>query len=303
MKVLVFGANGRAGMALVRHAASHGHVVFSPTSSECDFRNGGAVREVVFETMPDCVFNCAAMSSLEGCAADEASCRAVNVRAPQEMAFACMEIGARLVHVSTDYVYDGESEGLKSEDSAIAPVSVYARSKLESEERVLSRCPAAAVARVSWLCGNPERPGFVESVVRKTLAREPIAAIADKTSKPTNVDDLAEALLHIAGSRIKGPVNVCSSGGPVSWHWLAETAVREVARLVPGMELPRIEAQRLDDIPFFRELRPRHTAMDNSLLAESGFVMPSCEATVRAAVKAVFDTCNSAGTRPFSADF
>jgi len=234
--------------------------------------------------MPDCVFNCAAMSSLEGCAADEASCRAVNVRAPQEMAFACMETGARLVHVSTDYVYNGESEGLKSEGSAIAPLSVYARSKLESEERVLSRCPSAAVARVSWLCGNPERPGFVESVVRKTLACEPIAAIADKTSKPTNVDDLAEALLHIAKSRIRGPVNVCSSGGPVSWHWLAETAVREVARLVPGMEMPHIEPQRLDDIAFFKERRPRHTAMDCSALERTGYKMMDCECAVRNAV-------------------
>ncbi len=285
MKVIVFGGRGRAGAALVRRAVAAGHDVLAPTHAECDLRMAGAASRAVLDIGPDYVFNCAAMSSLEGCADDEAGCRMVNVQAPREMAVACLETGARFVHVSTDYVYDGEKEGLKAEDSVLNPVSVYARSKLEAEEIVMARCPSAAVARVSWLCGNPDRPAFVESVVRKMLAHEPIAAIADKMSKPTDVDDLARALLHIAKSPVSGPINVCGSGEPVSWFWLAETAAREVVRLVPGTVMPKIEAQKLDEIPFFRERRPRHTAMDCSALQRAGYAMMSSEASVRAAVE------------------
>lgn len=284
MKSLVFGGNGRLGQVLVAQLKSRGAEVEAPSRADCDLSVRGAALSFVRDSEATHVFNCAAISSLEGCADERGLAVRVNVNAPFEMALACCEKGIRFVHISTDYVLNGELPGVKDENAALKPISVYAWSKAEAERTVLDVCPSALVVRVSWLCGNPARPAFVEQTVAKLMAGEPLSAISDKYSLPTDVEELAPMLVDAAATNLDGVVQACASGEPVSWYDMAERAVRAARGIRPDLAEPVIRRQELGGIPFFRERRPHHTAMSNARLAKSGFRFSSVDATIANAV-------------------
>ncbi len=284
MKALVFGGNGRLGQVLVAQLRASNVEVEAPSHADCDLSARGAALSFVRKSAATHVFNCAAMSSLEGCADARDLAMQINANAPFEMAQACSEKEIRFVHISTDYVLDGELPGMKGETAALKPISVYARSKAEAERAVLDVCPSALVVRVSWLCGNPSRPAFVEQTVARLVGGEPLSAISDKYSLPTDVEELAPILVDAASADLVGVVQACASGEPVSWHDMAARAVRAARGVRPEISEPVIQRQSLADIPFFREKRPLHTAMSNARLTDGGFRFSSVDDTIANAV-------------------
>ncbi len=172
---LVIGADGRVGGYLVDVMKSSGMEVTGWTRKDCDLRDGGLLERMLLEERSKAVINCSAVSSIEACLDDPATAHDVNVAAPQMMARCCAATGAGLIHLSTDYVLDGDAPGLKDESSLCKPVNVYGASKEEGEWRVLDENPAALVARVSWVFGNRHKPSFPESILQKALDGAPLA--------------------------------------------------------------------------------------------------------------------------------
>ncbi|MBQ3143654.1 MAG: NAD(P)-dependent oxidoreductase [Akkermansia sp.] len=285
MKILVFGGTGRTGQVVCRVAVESGVEVLAPAHAVCPLEDAEAVSEMVLGSGAELVVNCAAISGLEACGDDPLRAHLINAVAPAAMALACRHTGARFVHLSTDYVLDGRRDGLKDESAKCRPACVYAESKREGELQVQEAWAESIIARVSWICGNPAKPGFAESVVAKALAGYPLAAIADKTSLPTDAEDIARVVLALASAGAKGVFHVCSRGEPMSWWDCARVALDEAVQGGMLPSVPEVGPQKLDEVSFFREPRPRHTAMVSTRLAAFGIFMPTAEETIRRAVR------------------
>lgn len=291
MKILVFGGTGRTGQVMCRVAAARGAVVLAPMHATCPLEDAEAVSDLVLASGAELVVNCAAISGLEACGDDPLRAHLINAVAPAAMALACRHTGARFVHLSTDYVLDGRRGGVKDESAKCRPVCVYAESKREGELQVLEAWAESTIARVSWICGNPAKPGFAESVVAKALAGQSLAAIADKTSLPTDAEDIARVVLALASARATGIFHVCARGEPMSWWDCARIALEESvhAGILPSAS--EVTQQKLDGVSFFREPRPRHTAMVSTRLPALGISMPTAEETIRRVVRRFHGKC------------
>ena len=285
-RILIFGASGRTGQVVKQAAEQVGYEVLAPSHAECPLEQAEAVSDLVLGSGAQLVVNCAAVSGLEACADDPLQAHLVNAVAPAAMALACRHTGARFVHLSTDYVLDGRRAGAKDESAKCRPICWYGESKREGELQVLEALPTAVVARVSWVCGNPQKPSFVESTLGRALAGQPLAAVADKESLPTDAADIARAVLALGQGDYSGVVHVCSSGEPLSWWHCARLALQAAARLGALAEVPPVEQQKLDEVPFFREPRPRYTGMNNArLTSQLGIAMPTAAETIAAVVQ------------------
>ncbi|MGN0869490.1 MAG: SDR family oxidoreductase [Akkermansia sp.] len=284
-RLLLFGSTGRSGGILARAARAQGRELVAPTHDACPLENRECVSETVLNSGAELVINAAAVSGLESCAEDPLHAHLVNAVAPAAMALACRHTGARFIHLSTDYVLDGRRPGLKAEDAHCAPLSVYAASKREGELQVAEALPAALIVRVSWICGNPEKPSFIEQTLRRALHGEPLAAIADQYSLPTDAEDMARILLAPQAAALSGVVQLCADGEPLSRHRCAELVLREALRCGALPTLPSVEPLELARVPFFREPRPRHTAMSHARLATAGFRLPSADECIATVVR------------------
>lgn len=283
MKMLVFGGSGRAGQVLVRMAQQAGWQLQTPSHAACELADARAVSDCVLASNADVVVNAAAISGLEACWEHPLDAHLVNALAPASMALACRHTGARFVHLSTDYVLDGRRPGKKSESDKCKPVSVYGESKREGELQVLEALPEALVVRVSWICGNPYKPAFVEQILERALNGMSLSAVADKEAMPTDAEDLARAILALSGMKVNGVLHVCAGGTPVSWYDCAVLALHTAWKMGCIESLPAVESQQCEKVPFFREKRPRYTAMDNARLLSLGVHMPSAKETIRSA--------------------
>lgn len=286
--MLVFGGSGRTGMVLVQMARQLGWQVQAPTRIECDLADARAVSQYVLASKADVVVNTAAISGPEACAAQPLSAHLVNAVAPAAMALACRHTGARFIHLSTDYVLDGRRPGKKNESAKCRPVNVYGESKREGEWQVAEALPGAVILRVSWICGNPHKPAFVEQILAQAMAGKPLAAVADKESMPTDAADIARVVLAMVSSPVSGVLHVCAGGEPVSWHDCAMIALQTAVESGYLPTLPLVARQKRAEVPFFREERPAYTAMDNSRLLSLQIPMPSAAETIRRATLRFF---------------
>lgn len=285
-RILIFGASGRTGQVLQAAAVQAGYGVLAPAHADCPLEQADAVSELVLGSGAQLVVNCAAISGLEACADDPLQAHLVNAVAPAAMALACRHTGARFVHLSTDYVLCGRRPGVKDESARCRPINRYAESKREGELQVLETLPGAVVARVSWVCGNPQKPSFIETSVARALAGQKLAAVADKVSLPTDAADIARAALALGEGDYAGVVHVCSSGEPLSWWHCATLALQAAVEQGALPAVPAIAQQKLDEVPFFREPRPRFTGMSNArLTGQLGIAMPGAAETVAAVVR------------------
>lgn len=291
MKMLIFGGSGRSGAVLCRAARMEGWEVQAPAHGECDLLEAESVSDCVLGSGAAAVVNCAAISSLERCGEDPLVAHLVNAVAPGAMALACRHTGARFVYLSTDYVLDGRRAGKKSESAHCRPCCIYGESKREGEWQVAEAFRESIIARVSWVCGNPRKPAFVEQTLCKAREGEALSAIADKFSLPTDVQDMARAILALVRTDFCGTVHLCSGGEPVSWYDCALLALQTAVEEGFLPEMPPVTRQLLRQVSFFREERPRHTAMENRLLLSLGIPMPTASETIRNVARRYLSAC------------
>jgi dTDP-4-dehydrorhamnose reductase len=210
--VCVTGANGQLGRALRPLLPQAEYLDLD----ELDVTDRRAVHDRLGGV--DLVINCAALTDVDGCEADPERATAVNARGAAHVAMAAR----RVIHISTDYVFDGDKHGEYTEHDPPNPRSAYGRSKLEGERGVLDNGPNL-VLRTSWLFGDGRN--FVRSVVAADRAGKPLRVVADQRGRPTGADGLAAAVVFLAARGETGILNVAGDGAPCTWAQLAELAV------------------------------------------------------------------------------
>ena len=268
MRILITGANGMLGQDLVPLLATR-HEVRACGHADCDITDQVSVSRVFADASPQLVINCAAMADVDGCERDPARALAVNARGAGNVARAAEGIGARVFHISTDYVFDGAKRTPYTEQDPVNPLSVYAHSKLEGERMVLYAASAPSphlIIRTSWLYGR-HRTNFVDKTVENAKASKPIIAVTEQVSCPTWTYHLAEKIVELAEKPASGILHLAGSGACSRY----EMAQYIVSKLGPDILKKPVEitATTWDKInPPAR--RPVYTAMTSMRFAELG---------------------------------
>jgi dTDP-4-dehydrorhamnose reductase len=223
MRLLVTGAAGMLGRDVVAAARDAGHEVAALARADLDITDAEAVSSAIRDARPDAVINCAAWTDVDGAEADEAGATAVNGAGAGNIAAAAGD--ALVVHVSSDYVFDGEASEPYPEDAATGPRSAYGRSKLAGEQAVARAGARAVIVRSSWLFG-PHGRNFVDTMRRLGAERDELAVVDDQVGCPTYTGHLAPALVSIAEQGTTGVLHVAGTGR-CSWFDLAVAIFEE----------------------------------------------------------------------------
>jgi dTDP-4-dehydrorhamnose reductase len=192
--LLILGAQGQVGNALAARARAAGLSFDALTRADCDITDPAAVARAVASGR--CVVNCAAYTAVDRAEAEAAAAHAVNAAGAGNVAAACAQAGVPLVHLSTDYVFDGESRAPMREDDPPRPLSVYGRSKLAGEVAVRDLHRAHIVLRTSWVF-SAHGQNFVKTMMRLAQAQSPLRVVDDQVGGPTAADDIAQAILDV----------------------------------------------------------------------------------------------------------
>ncbi len=212
------------GIDVSRAAEDAGHEVVSLTRAQLDVTDRAAVIEAIGGARPDAVINCAAWTNVDGAESESARATAVNGPGAGHVAAAAAEAGAWIVHVSTDYVFDGEKSGPYVESDPVGPVSAYGRSKLEGERAVAAAAPQKhTIVRTAWLFGAGGKC-FPRTILRAASERPELTVVCDQLGCPTFTGHLAEALVALAERRTPGLLHVAGAG-QCSWHEFAAAIV------------------------------------------------------------------------------
>jgi dTDP-4-dehydrorhamnose reductase len=226
MRLLVTGGAGMLGQAVAAAATRLGHAVVALSRVELDVTDANHVRRVIVAAEPRAVINCAAWTDVDAAETAEAAATAVNADGAGNVARAAAETGARIVHVSTDYVFDGERQHAGDgtgepwvESDAVNPIGAYGRSKLAGEEQVAAAADDHVIVRAAWLYGAGGR-NFVDTMLALGAERDEVSVVADQVGSPTWTVHLAEGLVELAE---RGDVGIlhATGGGACSWYELA----------------------------------------------------------------------------------
>jgi dTDP-4-dehydrorhamnose reductase len=261
VRILVTGAAGQVGARVV--GALAGHEVLAATRSDLDLADRDSIEAAVAEFGPDAVVNTAAMTNVDACELDPETAFAVNALGVRWLTRAAERCGAHVVHVSTDYVFDGEAERPYDEWDAVRPVSEYGRSKLGGEREVIEHSSSWAVVRTAWVFGR-KGTDLVSWAFDTFDKGELTGVLADQVSVPTYAPDLAELLARFATQRRAGMYHVTSGSEAVTRHELICTALQARGDDVSGIE--PIDASQL----VRPARRPPMSALDNRALRLAG---------------------------------
>jgi dTDP-4-dehydrorhamnose reductase len=224
LKVVVTGARGLVGRALTSLCASAGDTASAFDHSELDITDVSAVKSQLGDLRPDVVFNCAAWTDVDGCESDPGSAQRANALGPELLAATCRDIGALLVTISTDYVFDGSKNGFYTQRDHPNPISVYGRSKLEGERRAQNAYARTIIVRSGYIFGAGGN-NFLSMVLDRARRGERLKAISDMTGTPTYAPDLAARLRELAERDLPGIYHVMNAGNGVSFEGFARTAL------------------------------------------------------------------------------
>jgi dTDP-4-dehydrorhamnose reductase len=223
MKIVILGTGGRLGAALLREYRDKFEVT-GFDRAQLDLSDMNGVREKLQETGFDVLINAAGFTKVDLCETEPDRAFLINAEAPRVLAEICREMSSRLIHISTDYVFDGEKREPYTEGDQAAPISIYGESKLAGEKNVLAAQDRNLVVRVSWVFG-PDRPSFIDAMINGALESERVDAIADKFSAPTYTRDVAELLPQFFERGVDGGIVHFSTAGQCSWQEYGQWAL------------------------------------------------------------------------------
>jgi dTDP-4-dehydrorhamnose reductase len=260
-RIVIIGAGGQVGRFLARESRAQGRAVRALTSAQWDITDPAAAER--FVEPGDVVVNCAAYTAVDAAEKDEARAHAVNTVGAGNVATGCAKVGARLIHISTDYVFSGEQRHPYDLDDPTGPINVYGRTKLAGEQEVHAALPAAHVVRTAWVytgVGND----FVATMRRLAAGEGPVTVVADQIGSPTYVGDLVAALLQIAEGGIASPLLHAANEGAASRFELARAVFAGI-----GADPERVQPVGSDQHPRPAP-RPPYSALSGQQSAEAG---------------------------------
>jgi dTDP-4-dehydrorhamnose reductase len=271
VRVAIFGVGGQLGRAVAAHFATR-HDVVAVDHDRADVRHAGAADDVVRSSQAGWVINCAAMTHVDRCENDPLAAFEVNAVGARNVARACAAARARLLHVSTDYVFDGEKNGAYVEEDVARPINAYGMSKLAGEWFVRAECESHVVVRTSglygWYACRGKGKSFAETILARARQGQALKVVSDERLTPTFTEDLARQVLAMVERDVASGVYHATNAGSCSWFEFASELLR----------LARVETT-IEPIPA-REWksptrRPANSVLENRALAALGIdVMP-----------------------------
>lgn len=258
MRWLVVGSGGMLGQDLVALLRERGEEVLTPGVDELDITEPVTPWDGV-----DVVVNCAAFTAVDRAETEEAAAFAVNAVGAANVARAARESGARLVHISTDYVFDGHASTPYAEDAPVAPRSAYGRTKGAGEWAVRAEAPDSLVVRTAWLYGA-HGPCFPRTIVRVARERGALDVVADQVGQPTWTVDLADLVHRLVVAGAPAGTYHGTSAGLTSWHGFAAAAVAAA-----GMD-PAIVAETTSEAFVRPAPRPAYSVLGHEALERVG---------------------------------
>src|SRR5882757_11195387 len=271
MKIAIVGANGRLGAALVREY-QRDYEVTSYDRRQLDLSQLDRVRSALAATKFELLINCAALTNVDYCESHREEAFVVNAETPRLLAQIANEKSAKLVHFSTDYVFDGKKTDPYVEEDKAVPLSAYGESKLQGERRVLEVSSQHLVVRLSWVFG-PDKPSFIDQIIQRARENDMVTAVADKFSAPTFTIDVASWLRLAIDKNANGILHLANNGG-CSWQEWAQYAIDVCRSLGLHLKPDRVGAVSLADMKNFVARRPVHTVLSSAKFTALAGVQP-----------------------------
>jgi dTDP-4-dehydrorhamnose reductase len=264
MRVTIFGASGLLGKALMQEWS--GDAVTGLSSRDADIRDAKSVRQAVEETHPEWIVLAAAYTDVDGCESNPELALAVNRDGAVNVATAAKQVGARLVFLSSDYVFDGKKTTPYEIGDARNPQSVYGRTKAEAEIKLLELMPECCIARTSWLFGTGGKC-FPDTILKLAASRPALDVVKDQRGSPTYAVDLARAIVQLCRKGANGIVHV-TNAGDCTWFEFAEEIVRSAG--LATLVRPVSSQQMARPAP-----RPAYSVLSPARLRALAIEMPS----------------------------
>lgn len=280
MNILVTGCNGQLGNEIRLLAPHHPqHTFYFTDVAELDITQPDAIRAFIAANAIQLTINCAAFTAVDKAESQEALCDRLNHVAPGYLAEAMHRAGGTLIHVSTDYVFNGTAHVPYKETDEPCPDSVYGRTKLAGEQAVLAACPEAVIVRTAWLYstfgGN-----FVKTMLRLGREKAELGVVADQIGTPTYARDLAVALLNIVSHGTVAGIYHYTNEGVTSWYDFARAIHREA-----GLTTCHVRPLHTEEYPTPAR-RPHFSVLDKSKIKQTyGIIVPWWEDSLRECIK------------------
>jgi dTDP-4-dehydrorhamnose reductase len=272
MKIVILGTGGRLGAALLREYRDK-FEVFGFNHAQLDLSDLKGMREKLGTIDFDVAINAAAFTNVDLCEKQPDQAFRINAKAPRVLAEVCADKNVRLIHFSTDYVFDGDKREPYTEDDKASPISVYGESKLAGENNVLAIHGRNLVVRVSWVFG-PDRPSFIDAMIQQAKENEKVEAVADKFSTPTYTLDIAEMLPQFFGGSVSGEILHFANAGRCSWQEYAQWAVDCGHDAGVPLKAKTIGARKLRDMANWIARRPVYSVLSTAKYTKLTGVSP-----------------------------
>lgn len=276
-KFLITGAHGQVGYCLTQQLQGK-HEILAVDRDELDITDERAVKKTIEDFCPNVIINAAAHTAVDRAETEVELSEAINVKGPKYLAKAAKSIDAAILHISTDYVFDGQREGKYKETDTTSPQGVYGRTKLEGEQAVAEANDKFIVLRTAWVFGEHGN-NFVKTMLRLSKTRDSLSVVADQIGGPTYAADVARVLIHIAEQIIKGK-NVeygiyNFTGEPcVSWCDFAKAIFAEAVSQKVLDKAPIVNSITTADYPTPAK-RPANSCLDLTKIQQVFDVQPS----------------------------
>jgi dTDP-4-dehydrorhamnose reductase len=261
-KIVIIGCGGRLGAALMREY----HDKFDVTGFnhlQLDLESLDEIRKKLCVIDFDVLINAAAFTNVDLCETERDQALRINAEAPCVVAEICQDKNARLVHFSTDYVFDGEKREPYTESDPANPISVYGESKRAGEKFVLQTGDRHLVVRVSWVFG-PDRPSFIDGIIKRARESNYVDAIADKFSTPTYTRDIAQMLPQFFELNVEGGILHFANSGECSWQEYAQWALDCCASEGIALKAKTVGALKVADMKDWIARRPVYSVLSTA---------------------------------------
>jgi dTDP-4-dehydrorhamnose reductase len=266
MKIVILGASGRLGAALMREFRPK-YDVMGFNHAQLDLSNLKGLREKVRDTTFDVLINAAAFTNVDACETERDRAFRINAEAPGILAEICNEKDAKMIHFSTDYVFDGEKRAPYTEEDQANPISAYGESKRAGEKNVLAADDGHLVVRVSWVFG-PDRPSFVDAMIKRAQQDEKINAISDKFSTPTYTHDIANMLPRFFDHSVRGGILHFANAGKCTWQEYAQWALDCCRDAGVSLKGKTVGALKLSEMTNWVARRPVYSVLSTAKYTE-----------------------------------